>query len=219
MAQATLTLRLETPADWRAVENLTREAFWNHHAPGCDEHYLAHILRESPAFLPELDFVAELNGRVVGNIMYTRARIVRDRGGEVPVISFGPLSVLPACQRQGVGRRLIEHTRALAGAAGHAAILIYGDPDFYTRCGLVPAQQYGIATADGRYGAPLLACELRAGALAGAAGRFVEDEVFAVDAAASAAFDAGFPAKEKVEGLPSQRRFVETLQMFHPREE
>ncbi len=212
-----ITLRPETPADYRAVESLTREAFWNHHAPGCDEHYLAHILRSCDAFLPALDYVAEMNGQLVGNILYTRAHILLDVGGELPVITFGPLSVLPACQRQGVGRRLIDHTRELARTAGHAAILIYGDPAYYNRCGFVPAERYGIGTADDRYGDPLMACELQAGALAHAAGRFMEGEVFNVDAEASAAFDAGFPPKVKVEGTPSQQRFMETIGMFRPR--
>ncbi len=94
MEQQTI-LRLETPADYSTVERITREAFWNHHVPGCDEHYLAHVLRQAECFLQELDFVAELDGTVVGNIMYTKARIVGDDATEYPVLSFGPISVLP----------------------------------------------------------------------------------------------------------------------------
>ena len=98
-----LTLRREAPTDHRAVEGLTREAFWNHYGPGCVEHYLAHVLRDAEAFVPELDYVAVLKGMVVGNIMYTRAKILCDDGRSLPVLCFGPLSVLPGLQRRGIG--------------------------------------------------------------------------------------------------------------------
>ena len=106
-------IRLETPADYAAVEQITREAFWNHHVPGCDEHYLAHVLRQAECFLPELDFVAELDGTLAGNIMYTKAKIVGDDAEEYPVLSFGPISVLPEVQGRGIGGKLIRHTLAL----------------------------------------------------------------------------------------------------------
>lgn len=144
-----IELRPESPADFRAVEELTRNAFWNHHAPGCDEHYLAHILRESSNFVPELDYVAVQDGKVVGSIMYTRARIVLDRGGERGVLCFGPLAVEPAFQGQGVGGALIERTKVLAQELGYGAILIFGDPAYYSRFGFVPAEQYGVGTSWG----------------------------------------------------------------------
>ena len=100
-------IRLETPHDYREVEHITREAFWNHYLPGCDEHYLAHILRGSSCFLPELDFVAELDGKIVGNIMYTRAVVFCDDGIEFPVLSFGPVSVLPDFQKYLCGSHVV----------------------------------------------------------------------------------------------------------------
>lgn len=54
-------LRLERPSDYRAVEGLTREAFWNHHVPGCDEHYLLNIMRDCGAFIRELDTFAVID--------------------------------------------------------------------------------------------------------------------------------------------------------------
>ena len=219
MDNQNLTLRREKPDDYHTVEALTREAFWNHHVPGCDEHYLAHILRDSPAFVPELDYVAEVDGQLVGSILYTNASILRDDdASELGVLSFGPISVLPAFQRQGIGRRLIRHTATLARAAGYSAILIYGDPAYYGRQGFVPAENFGIATSDNLYHNALQAMELQPGALGTAGGRFVEDPVYAVDAAASEAFDLQFPPKPKVEDTPSQRRFRETLAMCRPRE-
>ncbi len=98
-----VTLRNETEFDYKTVENVTREAFWNHHGPGCDEHYLMHIMRNTEAFIPELDIVAELDCKIVGNIVYTKAKIVDDQDVAYSVISFGPISVLPEYQGRGIG--------------------------------------------------------------------------------------------------------------------
>lgn len=212
-----IELRPEGPADFRAVEELTRNAFWNHHAPGCDEHYLAHILRESSDFVPELDYVAVHDGTVVGNIMYTRAKIVLDRGGEREVLCFGPLAVDPAFQGQGVGGALIERTKTLARELRYKAILIFGDPEYYSRFGFIPAEQYGVGTSWGVYIISLQALELQPGALENCAGYFQESGDYQIDPEASAAFDKGFPPKEKVSGLPSQERFQWIIQQTKPR--
>ncbi len=212
-----IELRPESPADFRAVEDLTRNAFWNHHAPGCDEHYLAHILRESSDFVPELDYVAVHDGKVVGNIMYTRAKIVLDRGGEREVLCFGPLAVDPAFQGQGVGGALIERTKTLAQELGYKAILIFGDPEYYSRFGFIPAERYGVGTSWGVYIISLQALELQPGALEDCAGYFQESGDYQIDPEASAAFDKGFPPKEKVSGLPSQERFQWIIQQTKPR--
>ena len=210
-------IRLEKPEDYRAVENLTREAFWNHHVPGCDEHYLAHVLRESACFLPELDFVAAREGEILGNIMYTRAKVLCDDGESFPALSFGPLSVLPAWQGKGVGSALVRDSLRRAGELGFSAVLIYGDPAFYSRLGFLAAESFGIGTADDHYADALQALELVADALREKAGRFIEDHAYEVDEAASAAFDKTFPPKEKQEGLPSQRKFLQHVSMRKPR--
>lgn len=212
-----IELRPESPADFRAVEELTRNAFWNHHAPGCDEHYLAHILRESSDFVPELDYVAVHDGTVVGNIMYTRAKIVLDRSGEREVLCFGPLAVDPAFQGRGVGGALIERTKTLARELRYKAILIFGDPEYYSRFGFIPAEQYGVGTSWGVYIISLQALELQPGALENCAGYFQESGDYQIDPEASAAFDKGFPPKEKVSGLPSQERFQWIIQQTKPR--
>lgn len=212
-----IELRPEGPADFRAVEELTRNAFWNHHAPGCDEHYLAHILRESSDFVPELDYVAVHDGTVVGNIMYTRAKIVLDRSGEREVLCFGPLAVDPAFQGRGVGGALIERTKTLARELRYKAILIFGDPEYYSRFGFIPAEQYGVGTSWGVYIISLQALELQPGALENCAGYFQESGDYQIDPEASAAFDKGFPPKEKVSGLPSQERFQWIIQQTKPR--
>lgn len=212
-----ITIRLEQPEDYRTVEHLTREAFWNHHVPGCDEHYLAHVLRESSCFVPELDFVAEAEGKIVGNIMYTRAVIHCDSGEDFPVLSFGPLSVLPERQGEGIGSLLVRHSLPRASELGHSAVLIYGDPAYYSRLGFLPAESFGVGTADDCYMDALQALELVAGALRVKQGRFQEDHAYEVDAESSALFDKSFPLKEKQEGLPSQLKFLEHLSQRKPR--
>lgn len=96
-----LTIRKENINDYRVVEELTREAFWNLNVPGCDEHYLVHILRNHPDFISEMDFVAEADNRIVGNIMYTRSYVVDENSNRLDTLTFGPLTVLPGYQRQG----------------------------------------------------------------------------------------------------------------------
>ena len=100
-----LTIRNERPEDYAAVEELTRRAFYNVYVPGCTEHYLVHIMRGHRDFLPELDFVAELDGRLIGNIMYTRSWLTDGDGNRREVLTFGPVSILPECQRKGYGKQ------------------------------------------------------------------------------------------------------------------
>ncbi len=207
MQKEVILLRQETPADYRAVEELTREAFWNHHVPGCDEHYLVHVMRSDAAFVPQLDYVALKDGKIVGNIMYTKCRIACDDGRKKEVLCFGPVSVLPQYQGQGIGSLLIDHTKELARELGYDAILIYGDPDYYRRVQFVPAQTFGIATADNMYADALLALELIPGALQNCAGRFEEASVYTLDAEKSKVFNQTFTSKPMLEGLPTQERF------------
>lgn len=208
-----IELRPEGPSDYRETENVTREAFWNHYSPGCCEHYLLHIMRESPAFIPELDTVAVHDKKIVGNAVYMKSIIEGDDGHTYEVLTLGPISVLPAYQRMGVGGRLIRYTRKLARDMGFGGILLCGDPGYYSRYGFIPAEALGIRTADHMYAAALQVCELYEHALSGAKGRYVEDGIYEVDESAVAAFDKDFPAKEAVTGLPTQKRFEELCAM------
>jgi predicted N-acetyltransferase YhbS len=209
-----ITLRRETTIDYAVVEHLTREAFWNVHFPGCDEHYLAHVLRESPDFIPELDWVAEWEGELVGNIMYAHSIVRSEEEAVTRVLTFGPLSVLPSFQNRGIGGQLIRHTLELAREMGHASVFIYGDPEYYVRFGFRPAEDYGIRTGDGFFSPALMACELVPGILQGITGRFHESPVYYINPEASVAFEASFPPKEKFE-TPSQKRFMELLSQSH----
>lgn len=210
-------LRNETAIDYRRVEELTREAFWNHHAPGCDEHYLLHIMRSCDAFIRELDFVAEVNGKVVANIVYAKSKIIGDSGAQYDVITFGPISVLPEYQGKGIGGMLINHTKEIAKQLGYRAILIYGDPGYYSKFGFVEAENYDIRTSDNMYAVPLQALELHPGALSDCAGCFFEGSVYEINEKAAEEFDSTFPKKDKQSGLLSQERFLQLVNMRKPR--
>jgi predicted N-acetyltransferase YhbS len=198
-----ITLRLERPEDYRAVEELTRETFWRTVRGFCDEHLLVHRLRKVPVFVPELDFVAEMNGRIVGNIMYTRARIEDTSGEAHEVLTFGPLSVLPEYQNRGIGKALMRHTFEEARKLGWHAIVIFGHPDYYPRIGFRRASEFGITTADGKNFDAFMALPLYEGALDGIQGRFYIDPVFEnLDENDVLEFDKGFPPKERYAPVP-----------------
>ena len=144
MRQDNIMIRREVPTDYSAVEHLTREAFWNVYRPGCLEHYVIHVLRKDPAFVPELDLVMEREGQLIGHIMYMRAAITADDGREIPIMTFGPISIRPDLQRQGLGKRLLDYSMGKAAELGAGALCIEGNLDFYGKSGFVVAGTRGI---------------------------------------------------------------------------
>lgn len=197
-----ILIREERPEDYRAVELLTREAFWGFFAPSCDEHYLAHALRTAPAFVPALDLVAEADGQLVGNVMYSLAKVVSETGEARTVLTFGPLSVLPAWQGKGVGAALMRASLRKARDMGYGAVAFFGHPDYYPRFGFRPAAEFGIHPAAGGDSDALMAMALRDGGLDGVSGRFQEDPVFQCDPAQVRAFDRLLPPKAPAEMVP-----------------
>ena len=197
-----ITIRPEEREDHRENENVTREAFWNIHKPGCDEHLLLHNLRNSPAFIGELDLVACAGGQIVGNCVCTRAKIVNKQNEHV-VLCLGPLSVLPDFQNKGIGSALMNHTLCVARETGYAGIILYGNPEYYHRFGFRDAATYGITTADGQNFDAFMALELREYGFGGVHGAFLEDPAFAVDKAELEEFERGFALKEKHEKRPT----------------
>lgn len=208
-----LKLRTERASDYRETENVAREAFWNRYAPGCCEHYLLCIMRDCPDFLPELDFVAEYDGRIVGNVVCVKTSVEGDDGHRYEVLCLGPISVLPEFQGRSIGRELIERAQETGREMGFRAIVLCGDPEYYSCRGFVSAERFGIRTADDLYLAALQVCELQKGALAGVSGRYIEHPVYEVDPSAAEGFDGTFPAKEKYCGTLSQQRFTELAAM------
>jgi putative acetyltransferase len=192
-----ITIRSETENDFREVEELTREAFWNLHAPGCDEHYLVHEMRNHPDFIPDLDFVAILDGRIVGNIMYAKSRLVDKEANVLPTITFGPVSVIPGYQRKGIGSSLIRHSIDKAVSRKHKAIIIEGHPYNYCKHGFKGSKDYNISNAEGKFPLGLLVLELEKGCLDGHAWKFHQSDVYAIDTGAAEMFDKTFEFKKK----------------------
>ena len=156
-----LTIRLETEKDYRAVEELTREAFWNVYKPGADEHYYVHQMRNHPDFIPELAFVLELDSKIVGNIMYTKAWLEDENGNRKEILSFGPLCVAPEYQRQKLGKILIEHSFEAARKMGYDVNIIFGNPGNYVSRGFVSCKKKNVSfVVDGNFPTALLVCEL-----------------------------------------------------------
>lgn len=195
-----ITFRLENFNDFRLVEELTREAFWDLFKPGCDEHLMVHQLRKSAAYIPELDLLACDGERIVGHILYTRSYVVDQDNHRHEVILFGPISVLPEYQNQGIGSALIEHTKKTAANMGFKGIFIYGNPEYYQRFGFVNAEVFKITTPDGQNFDAFMGLELNDNSLKGIQGKLFEDDAFKIDIDELEIFDSTFPYKEKQHG-------------------
>ena len=206
MSRSDYTIRLEKADERRQVEALVRDAFWNVYRPGCLEHYVLHCLRENAAFVPELDFVMEVDGQLIGQDVFVRTAIRADDGREVPIMTMGPLCIAPGFQRNGYGKILLDHAVEKAAALGCGALCFEGAIGFYGKSGFTFARNFGL-----RYhGLPpgvddsfFLCKELVSGYLDGVTGEYATPQVYLVDEAAAEEFDRGFPPREKLK-LPGQ---------------
>ena len=201
-----LTIRREEPRDYETVESITRDAFYNLYIPGCMEHYLVHIMRDHEDFIPELDFVLELDSKIAGYIMYTKATLTDDAGNTKDIVTFGPLCIAPANQRRGYGKLLMQHSFEKAAAMGYDTVVIFGMPSNYVSSGFVSCKKYNICTPDGQFPAAMLVRELRPGALDGRRWRYRDSPVMAVLPEQAEAYDNTLPPKER-RHMPSQEAF------------
>ncbi|MCB1158426.1 MAG: N-acetyltransferase [Leptospiraceae bacterium] len=192
-----LLIRNETQEDYRQVEELTREAFWNLHVPGCDEHYLIHLMRSHPDFLSELDFVAVLEDRIVGNIMFTKSRLINETNLSIDTITFGPVSVLPEYQKKGIGSALIKHSIKRAIAEAYKVIIIEGHPYNYCKHGFVGSKSVNVSNSEGRFPYSLLVMELKKGCLQNHEWKFYPSSVYNLDKNGIHEYDKLFSPKEK----------------------
>ena len=197
MIKMYITIRPENAKDYFETEYITREAFWDVYHPGCMEHLVLHNLREVPAFVRELNFVAFDDERIVGNVVCSKAEVINDAEQKYEVLCMGPLSVLPEYQGKGIGSLLIKTTINKAQELGYKGIVIYGNPDYYHRFGFVNAEKFGIKTSSGENFDYFMALELSEGSLQSITGNFSENEVFNVNNQELEAFDKAFPYKEK----------------------
>ncbi|MBR4256242.1 MAG: N-acetyltransferase [Clostridia bacterium] len=200
------TIRLEKEEDHREVENLIREAFWNIYRPGCSEHYVIHVLRNDPAFVGELDFVMERDGEIIGQNMFMKTVINKDGGGDVPVLTMGPICITPELKRKGYGKALLDRSLEEAAKLGFGAVLFEGNIKFYEKCGFDYARKFGIRYHDlpeGEDDSFFLCRELIPGYLDGVTGVYQTPAGYYVDDKDVEEFDKSFPAKEKLK-LPGQ---------------
>lgn len=201
-----VTIRSEKKEEYREVETLIRESFWNVYRPGCSEHYVIHVLRDDPAFVKELDFVMEQNGRLIGQNMFMKAVINSDDGGDVDVLAMGPICIIPDLKRRGYGKLLLDYSLDKAKEMGFGAVLFEGNIDFYGKSGFEHARNFGIRYHDLPEGADdsfFLCKELIPGYLDGITGVYQTPGGYYVDDKDVEVFDRSFPAKTKLK-LPGQ---------------
>ena len=200
------TIRLEEKKDYRTVENLIRESFWNVYRPGCSEHYVIHVLRSDPAFVKELDFVMEQGGRIIGQNIFMETIIEADDGKIIPVLTMGPICIANDLKRQGYGKALLNYSLDKAAALGFGAVLFEGNIDFYGKSGFDYASKFGIRyhdlpeDADSSF---FLCKELKEGYLDGISGVYQTPQGYDVNDADVEEFDKQFPHMEKLK-LPGQ---------------
>lgn len=192
-----ISIRQENEKDFRTIEELTREAFWDLYKPGCDEHLVVHKMRNVESFIKELDFVACDKDKILWYIMYSKAKIINSENKEFEVLCMWPLAVLPTHQKQGIGSLLMKYSLEQAKQLGYKAIIIFGDPGYYHRFGFVNAEKHNIQTSEGLNFEPFMALELYDKSLSGISGKFYADKVFETDKEELEAFEKGFPYKEK----------------------
>ncbi len=201
-----ITIRPEQESDYQIVEDITRKAFYNLYIPGCVEHYLVHIMRSHEDFIPELDLVMELDGRIIGSIMYTKAKLVDEAGTEKEILTFGPVSIVPEYQRMGYGKKLLEYSFERAGSLGYDVIVIFGSPANYVGRDFKNCKKYNICSEDGRYPAAMMVKELLPHALDGRKWFYHDSPVMAIDEEEAAKYDDTLEKMEK-KYLPSQEEF------------
>ena len=200
------TIRPERKEEYREVENLVRESFWNVYRPGCSEHYVIHVLRDDPAFVKELDFVMEKDGKLIGQNMFMKTTIEADDGKTIDVLTMGPIGIAPELKRKGYGKAILDYSLEKAAEMGFGAVLFEGNIGFYGKSGFDYASKFGIRyhdlpeDADSSF---FLCKELIPGYLDGITGVYQTPKGYYVEDADVEEFDKDFPPKEKLK-LPGQ---------------
>lgn len=201
-----IIIRTEKEKEYREVENLVRESFWNVYRPGCLEHYVLHQLRKDAAFVPELDFVMEANGQIIGQNMFMKAYIQADDGRKIPIMTMGPICIAPDLKRKGYGKILLDYSLEKAKELGCGAICMEGNIDFYGKSGYRQASEFGIryhGLTEDDDASFFLCRELIPGYLDGITGEYAPPQGYYVDEQEAEVFDKTFYYKEKKK-LPGQ---------------
>ena len=201
-----IKIRNEEETDYERVEEITRKAFWNLYIPGCNEHYLVHVMRSHKDFLPELDLVIEADNQIIGNIIYTKTKLVDESGEEKNILTFGPVCILPEYQRKGYGKNLMEYSFEQAVALDYDVIVIFGNPNNYVSCGFKNCKKYNVCLEDGTYPAAMMVKELKPDVLDRRKWVYYQSPVFEIDEQEAVRFDEGLESLEK-KYQPSQEEF------------
>lgn len=201
-----ISIRLERKEEYRKVEELVRESFWNVYRPGCLEHYVLNQLRDDESFIPELDFVMEKDGEIIGQNIFMKAEIKADDGRIIPIFTMGPICILPEFKRKGYGKILLDYSLEKAKEMGAGALCFEGNIDFYGKSGFTYASDFGIryhGLPEGEDASFFLCIELEEGYLDGITGEYSTPAGYFVDEKEAEDFDKSFPEKEKLV-LPGQ---------------
>ncbi len=201
-----ISIRNEQIKDYRSAEEVARDAFWNLYDPGTDIHAVINQLRLHEDFIPEMTFVIEKDGEIIGGIYSTKSKIIRNNAEEMATITFGPVFIVPKYHRQGMGKKMITHAIEAAKRSGYKAIAILGYPYHYKPYGFVSGKEYNISSEDGKFYSGLQILELEEKALDNIKGYAVFSDAYEVDPGFAEEYDKEFPIKEKkVE--PSQKEY------------
>ena len=209
MNKNNIKIRLERKEEYHEVENLVRESFWNVYRPGCLEHYVLKCLRDDPDFVPELDFVMEKDGRLIGQNVFVRTSIKADDGRDIPIMTMGPICIANDLKRQGYGKLLLDYSLEKAKELGCGAVCFEGNIQFYGQSGFTCASDYGIryhGLPEGEDASFFLCKELIEGYLDGISGEYSTPNGYFVceeHPEEFEAYDSEFPIKEKLK-LPGQ---------------
>ena len=201
-----IIIRLEKKEEYREVENLVRESFWNVYRPGCLEHYVLNQLRNDKDFVKELDFVMEKDGKIIGQNMFMRAVIKADNEKEIPIMAMGPICIANELKRKGYGKMLLDYSVDKAKELGCGALCFEGNIDFYGKSGFTFASKFGIRYHDLPEGADasfFLCKELIPGYLKNITGEYTPPKGYFVNEKEVEEFDKQFPPKQKLK-LPGQ---------------
>ncbi len=206
-----INIRNEKKSDYKKTEEITRKAFYNLYIPGCVEHYLVHVMRSHEDFVPELDFIIELDNQVIGNIMYTKTRLVDESGNEKKILTFGPVCILPEYQRMGYGKKLLEHSFEKAIELGYDVIVIFGNPGNYVSRGFKSSKKYNVCLENGKFPTGMMVKELKPNVLDGRKWIYHESSVMQVDEEEAQEYDKSFEYMEKKHQASQEEFYI----LFH----
>lgn len=202
-----VVIRNEEEKDYKKVETLTRKAFYNIYIPGCIEHYLVHIMRSHEDFIKELDFVVEIDDEIIGSIMYTKAKLVDEKGNQKDILTFGPLCIDPQYQRLGYGKQLIEYSFIKAKELSYDVVVIFGNPGNYVSRGFKSCQRYNICLEGDVFPTAMLVKELKEGVLDGRKYYYYDSPVMQIDEKEAQKYDERLEEKLEKKVLPCQEEF------------